>query len=160
MTLEKEMATHSSILSWRIPWTEAPGRLQSMGSQGVGHDWATNNKCEWGFLFLKNCLFNWRLITILWWLLPCIDMNQPQVYMCPPSWTPLPLPSPLHPSGLSQCTSFQCPVSSIEFGLVIYFIYGNIHVSMLFSQIIPPSPSPTESKSLFFISVSLWLSRI
>ena len=36
--LEKEMATHSSILAWRIPWTEEPGELQSMGSQRVGHD--------------------------------------------------------------------------------------------------------------------------
>ena len=35
--LEKEMATHSSILAWIIQWTEAPGRLQSMGSQRVGH---------------------------------------------------------------------------------------------------------------------------
>ena len=40
--LEKEMAIHSSILAWKIPWTEEPGRLQSMGSQRVGHDWATN----------------------------------------------------------------------------------------------------------------------
>ena len=36
--LEKELATHSSILAWKIPWTEEPGRLQSMGSQRVGHD--------------------------------------------------------------------------------------------------------------------------
>ena len=36
--LEKDMATHSSILAWRIPWTEEPGGLQSMGSQRVGHD--------------------------------------------------------------------------------------------------------------------------
>ena len=36
--LEKEMATHSSILAWKIPCTEEPGRLQSMGSQRVGHD--------------------------------------------------------------------------------------------------------------------------
>ena len=35
--LEKEMATHSSVLAWRIPWTEEPGGLQSMGSQKVGH---------------------------------------------------------------------------------------------------------------------------
>ena len=39
---EKGMATHSSILAWRIPWTEEPGGLQSMRSQRVGHDWATN----------------------------------------------------------------------------------------------------------------------
>ena len=36
--LEKEMATHSSTLFWKIPWTEEPGKLQSMGSQRVGHD--------------------------------------------------------------------------------------------------------------------------
>ena len=40
--LEKEMATHSSILTWKMPWTEEPGRLQSMGSQRVGHDWVTS----------------------------------------------------------------------------------------------------------------------
>ena len=40
--LEKEVATHSSILVWKIPWTEEPGRLQSMGSQRVGHDWETS----------------------------------------------------------------------------------------------------------------------
>ena len=37
-TLEKEIATQSSILAWRIPWTEEPGGLESMGSQRVGHD--------------------------------------------------------------------------------------------------------------------------
>ena len=36
--LEKEMATHSSTIAWKIPWTVDPGRLQSMGSQRVGHD--------------------------------------------------------------------------------------------------------------------------
>ena len=40
--MEKAMATHSSILAWRIPWTEEPGRLQSTGSQRVRHDWATS----------------------------------------------------------------------------------------------------------------------
>ena len=39
--LEKGKATHSSILAWRIPWTEESGRLQSMASQTVRHDWAT-----------------------------------------------------------------------------------------------------------------------
>ena len=38
--LEKEMATHSSTIAWKFPWTEEPGRLQSMGSQRVGHDLA------------------------------------------------------------------------------------------------------------------------
>ena len=40
--LEKRMATHSSTLAWKIPWTEEPGKLQSMGSQRIRHDWATN----------------------------------------------------------------------------------------------------------------------
>ena len=40
--LEKEMATHSSTLAWKIPWAEEPGRLQFMGLQRVGHNWATS----------------------------------------------------------------------------------------------------------------------
>ena len=40
--LEKEMATHSSTLAWKIPWMEKPSRLQSMGSQRIGHNWATS----------------------------------------------------------------------------------------------------------------------
>ena len=71
-----------------------------------------------------------------------------------------PTPTSLPPSGLSQCTSFECPVSYIELGLVIYFTYGNIHVSMLFSQIIPLSPSTTESKSVLYICVSFAVSHI
>ena len=71
-----------------------------------------------------------------------------------------PPPSPYHPSGSSQCTSPKHPVSCIEPGLATRFIYDIIHVSMPFSQIIPPSPSPTESKRLFHTSVSLLLSRI
>ena len=41
-SLEKEMATHFSILAWRIPWPEEPGQLQSVGSQKVKHDWMTH----------------------------------------------------------------------------------------------------------------------
>ena len=68
--LEKEMATHSSILAWKIPWTEEPGGLQSMGSQRVGHDWIWThtyavisskrlqqilNSTYWNFNKLKFC---------------------------------------------------------------------------------------------------------
>ena len=42
--LEKEMAAHSSILAWRIPWTEGPGRLRSMRLQRIGHDLATKQQ--------------------------------------------------------------------------------------------------------------------
>ena len=44
---EKGMATHSSVLAWRIPWTEKPGRLQSLGSQRVRHNRATNTSVFW-----------------------------------------------------------------------------------------------------------------
>ena len=50
--VEKGMATHSSILPWRIPWTEEPGRLQSMGSQRVRHGWVTNTQT---FSLLAEC---------------------------------------------------------------------------------------------------------
>ena len=40
--MEQEMATHSSIIAWKIPWTEKPGELQSMGLQRVRHNWMTN----------------------------------------------------------------------------------------------------------------------
>ena len=63
-----------------------------------------------------------------------------------PILNPPPTSLPLHPSGSSQCTSPEDPVSCSEPGLAIYFTYGSIHVSVLFSQIIPPSPSPTERK--------------
>ena len=44
--LEKEMATHSSILAWKTPWTEEPGRLQSMGFQRVKHYWEHMHECK------------------------------------------------------------------------------------------------------------------
>ena len=71
--------------------------------------------------------------------------------------TSLPIPSP-------RVIPVHQPMSTLyhasKLDLVIYFTYDNICVSMLFSQIIPPSPSPTESTSLFFTSVSLLLSCI
>ena len=54
--VEKEMATHSSILAWRIPWMEDSSGLWSMGSQRVGHDWATNTH-----LFMTTPCSMWEL---------------------------------------------------------------------------------------------------
>ena len=99
---------------------------------------------------LKKNYFNWRLITLqycggfaIYWHESATDIHvSPRVH--PPT----------------MYTGFECRVSCIELELVIYFTYGNTQVSMLFSQIIPPLPFPTESKSLIFISVSLLLSCI
>ena len=70
------------------------------------------------FFFKKKNLFFFLLYNIVL-VLPYIDMNLPWVYMCSPSWTPLPPPSPSHPSGPSQCTSPEHRVSCIKPGLVI-----------------------------------------
>ena len=76
-----------------------------------------------------------------------------------PILNPPPSSLPIPSLWVIQCTSPKHPVSCIKPGLGTHFIYDIIHVSMPFSQIFPPSPSSTESKRLFYTSVSLLLSR-
>ena len=61
--LEKEMAPHSSILAWKMPWTEEPGRLQSIGSQRVGHDW--ENSLRFTSIIVNTTQVH---IHICWWV--------------------------------------------------------------------------------------------
>ena len=196
------MATHSSILAWRIPWTEEPGGggglvggdVQPMGLLKVGHDWATNiftftwslkrTQGFYGFTpqtFRCICVTIWgeELLqhptneggrakaktffflfffnfTILHWFCHISTWIRHRYTCVPPSWTLLPPPSPYHPSGSSQCTSPKHPVSCIEPGLVTCFIYDIIHVSMPFSQIIPPLHR--VQKTVLYISVSFAVS--
>ena len=63
--LEKEMTTHSSILVWKIPWTEEPGRLQSMGSKRVRHDGATSLSFFLFFLYLGKS--SQKLVIVSYW---------------------------------------------------------------------------------------------
>ena len=92
----------------------------------------------WIFFFEFYFIFKLYIIVLV---LPNIKMNPSQVYMCSPSWTLLPPPSPYHLPGPSQCTSPKHPVSCIEPGLASRFIHDILHVSMPLSQIFPPSPS-------------------
>ena len=63
---EKEMATHSSTLAWKIPWMEEPGRLQSMGPQRVGDNWMTSLSFSL-FLFIAGGFFtNWAIREAFW----------------------------------------------------------------------------------------------
>ena len=115
----------------------------------------------WG-LFPLIFFFNFYFILLYntVFVSPHIDMNLSQVYMISLSWTPLPPPTSYHLSGSSPCTSPKHPVSCIKHRLVIHFLHDSIHVSVPFSQIIPPSPSSIEYKSLFYTTVSLLLSHI
>ena len=71
--------------------------------------------------------------AVLWWFSPYIDMSQPWVYMCSPSWHSLPPLSLSYPSGSSQCTSPEHPVTCIKPGLAIYFTYGIINMFQCYS---------------------------
>ena len=106
--------------------------------------------------FFSNFYFYFILLYNTVLVLPYIDMNQPWVYMS----SPLPLPTTYHLSGPSPCTSPKHPVSCIEHRLAIRFLHDSIHDSVPFSQVIPPSPSPSESKSPLYTSVSLLLFHI
>ena len=123
------------------------------------------------FNFLKNhhigffsiFFISWRLITLLYSIVVVFAIHWHESAMDLYVF-PIPIPSP---TSLSIPFLWVFPVhqswalvSHIQPGLAICFTLDNIHVSMLFSQLIPPSPSPTESKSLFYTSVSLFLSCI
>ena len=88
-------------------------------------------------------------LTILYWFCHTSTWIHHRCTRVPHPEPPLQPPSPYHPSGSSQCTCPEHPVSCIKPGLLIRFLYDIIHVSMPFSQIIPPSPLPQSPKDCF-----------
>ena len=88
--LEKEMVTHSCVLAWKIPWMEEPGRLQSMGSQRVRHNWAftffpqllvmISYLCAGDFLpLLYVCLYQWAFSSLIF-LFQVVDSRARAVF--------------------------------------------------------------------------------
>ena len=133
-----------------------------MRYERISHCWVELECLVWCFIFIYLFIYFIYFFTLqhcigsaIHWLESAMG-----VHVFPILNPPFPLSSPSHPSGSSQCTSPEHPVSCIKLGLVIRFTYDNLHVSMPFSHIIPPSPSPTESKRLFNTSVSLFQSHI
>ena len=90
-------------------------------------------------------------MTILWWLLPYNDMNQPWVYMCPPSQTPLPSPSPSHPSELSQGGSALFHASNLDWSSISHMVI------YMFSAILSHHPTFAFSHSSKVSSLYLCL---
>ena len=78
--LELEVANNSSIFSWKIPWTEEPGRLQFMGSQRVGHDGVTEHGA---FLILKGIFRKLSLMSSCQCDIPCPLISLPPAVQCP-----------------------------------------------------------------------------
>ena len=75
--LEKEMATPSSILAWEIPWTEKPGRLQSMGLHRVGQDWAVNSLTFMSIVnWIQYSAVNWILYYPMQWIIYFLPRSQ------------------------------------------------------------------------------------
>ena len=96
-------------------------------------------------LFLFYYILNLRIII----LQHCVDfwhastwINHRYIHISPSSWTSIPPPTPSHPSRASQSTGFELPTSYSKFPLDICFTYGNVYVSVLVFQLVPPSPSP------------------
>ena len=127
---------------WNLPW---PGKCMEAQSHfpchGSAESWLLDHLGSPLFIYWWTFglfLFFFFLIFLLYnivLVLPYINMNPPRVYTCFQSWTPLLSPSPYHPSGSSQCTSPKLPVSCIEPGLAIHFLYGLSLFLMIVSNV-------------------------
>ena len=103
-------------------------------------------------------IFTLFYFTILYWFCQTLTWIHHRCTWAP-TLNPLPPPSPYHLSGSSQFTSPKHPVSCIEPRLTIHFLHDSIHLSMPFSQIVPPSPYPRIQKSVLYICVSFAVSH-
>jgi len=146
----------SSLLPPRtIPLGHPSAPAPSIQNRASNLDWRL---VSYMILYMFQCHWRIMLYNILYWFLSYISVNQ--VYIWPLSLEP---PSHLsHPSRLSQSMGFELPVSHSKFPLAMSFTYGNVYVSVLLSQFIPPSTSLTVTHiffTVFFLpeTASFWV---
>ena len=138
--LEKEMATHSSTLAWKIPWMEEPRRLQSMGSQRAGHDWATS--LSYFISFLDNDDLYSRLWICFMYKSCILEKIQfsSVAQSCPTLCDPMNRSTP----GLPVHHQLQ------EFTQThVHQVSDTIQLSHPLSSPSPPAPSPSQHQGLF-----------
>ena len=158
------MAPHSSTLAWKIPWMEEPGRLQSMGSQRVGHDWATSLHFSVSCIGEGNgnplqcsCLENPRDRGAWWFAVNGVAQSRTRLKRLSSSSSPFStgLQCPYHTARVMwQCSVWLKEAHEafgVEYGL--YFIAtpltGDLKIFTLSISGIMPSSQPPEELSTF-----------
>ena len=135
--LEKVMATHFSILAWRIPWTEEPGRLQSMGLQRAGHDWVANTLTFTGVIFCTiyvifsniKWMLKWRSTKFHLWIFSLPLDGQPfnlssssDAHVTQPTPPPKFLPVPPN-------EEFHCTILGLSSSMYVVLCSALIYIS-------------------------------
>ena len=125
--LEKEMATHSSVLAWRIPGTGEPGGLPSMGLHRVGHDWSDSAAAAAEIALVYNIKLHVYSIGLPWWLFTFTSVYTSDHHqkfnfnLLPYSWSPLPIsPFFLFLFPLKTTTLFSVPVCML---CLVWFVH-------------------------------------
>ena len=145
--LEKEMEIHSSTIAWKIPWTEEPGRLQSTGSQRVGHD-----RVKWvSYILSESLLFNWISVFVVY-LFPSFCCK----LICVIFEVSVQFSSVAH-SCPTLCNPMNCSIPGLpvhhqlqEFTQThVHRVSDAIQPSHPWSSPSPPAPNPSQHQSVF-----------
>ena len=102
---EKEMATHSSVLAWRIPWTEEPGRLWSIGSQSVRHDWSNLART-----YIITYIYHYNIVQSIFTALKVLCVLPVYLLLL----QPLSPPSPSYSLSLWICLFWGFPINWVK----------------------------------------------
>ena len=156
--MEKEMATHFSILTWRIPWTEEPGGLWSMGSQRVRHDWVTNTfTFSFGYRERRWCKKQWWKQRS-----PVLNGHEDLCSLMTsirgelnslPSWASM--ASGVHPYNIGKFPTYpQALNSTLVLNIILDILSAGIFEAIYWVSDRPEKRTPASTYS-FFMALSL-----